>query len=461
LNQDAETAGPLVTVVVLNWNGRRLLPDCLDAVAKQDLDPALWQTWVVDNGSTDDSLELLARDYPWVHVVTNEANLGYAGGNNIALRAAPTPFMVLLNNDAHPEPDWLRHLLAAIQTPEAAKVAAVCSKVLFEPRFLALDFATPEHVTATDPRALGVRVTQIRLDDEDITEEVLWDKGAYGPEQHGQSRYRWTRPTGSLLIPLGASASTDRDTRLVIRARAERPQPLTLSGPGETVTVQLDTSDADHEVTVPAGTGLVDVVNNVGSVFHLPGYGADRGYQDIDHGQYDKAQDVAMLCGAAVILRTEALQQVGDFDDDFFMYYEDTDFSWRLRAAGWRIRYTPAAVVRHLHSASSVEWSPFFTFHVERNRLLTLTKNAPTRLALRQALRFNLTTASMLRWALVQALRQRRRPALRPLLLRLRVTGSYLRLLPRMLARRRHIRRTTGVDRDALFARLTSPAPTQ
>jgi GT2 family glycosyltransferase len=80
--------GPLATVVVLNWNGRRLLPDCLDALAKQDLEPALWQTWVVDNGSTDDSLDLLARDYPQVHIVRNAANLGFAGGNLPPTRAS-------------------------------------------------------------------------------------------------------------------------------------------------------------------------------------------------------------------------------------------------------------------------------------------------------------------------------------------------------------------------------------
>lgn len=136
----------------------------------------------------------------------------------------------------------------------------------------------------------------------------------------------------------------------------------------------------------------------------------------------------------------------------------DTDLSWRLRAAGWNLRYEPTAVVRHLHSASSVEWSPFFTFHVERNRLLTLTKSAPAGLALRQVLRFPVTTLSMVRWALLQGRRERRRPALRPLALRFRVMGSYLRLLPRMLWRRRAIGRTAAVTRAELFGKwMTGP----
>jgi GT2 family glycosyltransferase len=460
VDEHSNAGEPVVTVVVLNWNGRRLLPDCLDAVAEQDLDPGLWQTLVVDNASTDDSLDLLARGYPSVQVVRNDANLGYAGGNNTALRAATTPYVALLNNDAHPEPDWLRHLLTTISNGDD-RVAAVCSKVLFEPRFVAVEFDTAQFTTATDPRELGMLVTKVRLDGDDITEEILWDRGAYGPEEAGSHRYRWTRPNGTLLLPVGKRTGEGQDMRLVVRARAERDKALTIRWPGGATTVQLTDVDHDHELVIPADTPLVDVVNNVGSVFHAPGYGADRGYQEIDRGQYDVAEDVPMLCGAAVILRTSALEQVGVFDDDFFMYYEDTDLSWRLRSAGWNIRYEPAAVVRHLHSASSVEWSPFFTFHVERNRLLTLAKNAPARLAITQALRFNVTTASMARWALLQALRQRRRPAIRPVLLRMKATASYLRLLPRMLRRRQAISRTATRRRDPLFDEWMAPSPSR
>ncbi len=149
-------------------------------------------------------------------------------------------------------------------------------------------------------------------------------------------------------------------------------------------------------------------------------------------------------------LRTEALRAVGPFDDDFFMYYEDTDLSWRLRSAGWSVRYEPTSVARHVHAASSVEWSPFFTFHVNRNRLLMLTKNATARLAAREVLRYPLTTASLALRAVAHARHTRSRPPLRPTLLRLRVIGSYLRLLPAMLARRRRIAARAPVGRAEL-----------
>ena len=91
-------------------------------------------------------------------------------------------------------------------------------------------------------------------------------------------------------------------------------------------------------------------------------------------------------CGNGMAMRTAAGREVGWFDDDFFLYYEDTDLSWRLRPRGWAIRYEPTAVLRHLHSASSTEWSPLWIFHVDRNRLLMLTKDATAPLALRAVL---------------------------------------------------------------------------
>jgi len=103
------------------------------------------------------------------------------------------------------------------------------------------------------------------------------------------------------------------------------------------------------------------------------------------------------------------------------------------------------------------EWSPLFVFHVDRNRLLMLTKNATAGLALRAVLRYPLTTASIAVRTLRQGLAARRRPPVRPTLLRLRVIGSYLRLLPRMLARRRNVARSAAVGRRELQRWLVSP----
>jgi GT2 family glycosyltransferase len=444
--------GPLVTVVVLNYNGAERIPGVLRSLAAQDLPDGQMAVWVVDNASGDGSLELLRRDFPWVRTIANPTNDGFAGGNNVALREIATPFVALLNDDAYPATDWLRRLLEPLRQPEAERVAAVSAKIVFLPRFLPVELATPGFVPGTlDSRELGVRVYRVTVDGRDVTDQVLWDRVAYGPEGEGPGRFRWTRPAGMLLVPVDPGSGGDAGPRrLGLRLAAEAAKPVELSWPGGGTTAKAEPDPADVDVEVAGDVGLVDVLNNAGSMVFRDGYGADRAYQELDRGQYQRPEEVFAFCGGAVLLRTEALREAGVFDDDFFLYYEDTDLSWRLRALGWAIRYQPEAVVRHIHSASSVEWSPLFVFHTDRNRLLMLTKNARAGLALREVLRYPLTTLSLALREVARARHTRRRPPLRPTLLRLRVLGSYLRLLPVMLVRRRRLAARARVGRSHL-----------
>ena len=444
---------PRCTVVIVNWNGATLLPDCLAALELQDLPAGSWRTVVVDNASSDDSLTLLRQDWPAVKVIANPRNDGFAGGNNIALRDVTTPFSVLLNNDARPARDWLRTLLAPFDAPGAERLGAVTSKVLFLPGFIELALDVPPFSAPGDGRELGVQVGQVQVEREgrlqDVTEDVLWESLTYGKEGVGEGRFRWTRPRGALLLPVSADGSRpDGPVRVAVRLWAQRPVTATLRWDGGQASWEVGTEPAVHELVLPAGTRVVDVVNNVGGLVLPEGYGADRGYQEVDRGQYDDACAVFTACGAAVAFRTDAIRMVDFFDDDFFLYYEDCDLSWRLQAQGWTVRYEPTAVVRHIHSASTGEWSPLFTFHVDRNRLLMLTKDATRGLAAREVLRYPLTTLSLLWQVLRRSLGTRSRPPVRPTLLRLRVLRSYLRLLPRMLARRRQVQAAPVTARE-------------
>ncbi|WP_462186847.1 glycosyltransferase, partial [Frankia sp. CcWB2] len=179
---ESKTAEPLATIVIVNWNGAHLLPACLDGIAKQEADFA-YQTWVVDNASSDGSRELLAERYPWVHVVPAERNLGFAGGNNLALRQVTTPFAVLVNNDAIPEPTWLAALLAPFDEPGGRHLGATTGKVVFLPRFLRIRLHTPTFVPGPhDSRELGVRVSSVTVNGREALREVLWEKLTYGAE---------------------------------------------------------------------------------------------------------------------------------------------------------------------------------------------------------------------------------------------------------------------------------------
>ncbi len=446
------SAEPYATIVIVNWNGAHLLPACLDGIAKQETDFA-FRTWVVDNASADGSRELLAERYPWVRVVASDRNLGFAGGNNLALCQVTTPYAVLVNNDAVPEPTWLAALLAPFTEPGGRHLGATTGKVVFLPRFLRIRLDTPTFIPGPhDSRELGVRVSSVTVDGLEALREVLWEKLTYGAEGPAKAPYFWTRGEGELCVPIPDGGPVT----LGFTWAAESRKQVTLSWDGPTGIgggrAELAVGPESTTVTVTVGgeAPRVDVINNVGGIVLVDGYGADRGYQQVDTGQFDQPEDVFTACGNGMAIRASLGHELGWFDDAFFLYYEDTDLSWRIRARGRAIRYVPGAVLRHIHSASSVEWSPLFVFHTDRNRLLMLTKDATALVALSAVVRYPVTTASIAVRTLRQAWQARSRPAVRPTLLRLRVIASYLRLLPSMLRARREIGATATERRASL-----------
>lgn len=104
-----------VRLIILNWNGRRWLERCLAAVAAQTYQPT--EVVVVDNGSTDGSVEYVRASWPKVIVVSLETNAGFAAGNNHGARGAATDALVFLNNDTEAEAGWLESLVVAAQVP--------------------------------------------------------------------------------------------------------------------------------------------------------------------------------------------------------------------------------------------------------------------------------------------------------------------------------------------------------
>jgi GT2 family glycosyltransferase len=102
---------PDVSIIIVNWNGRRFLDACLTAVAAQEGVTA--ETILVDNGSTDGSPEYVAARYPWVRLQRLNENRGFAGGNNAGVRHARGRFIALLNNDTVADRNWLKTLLTA------------------------------------------------------------------------------------------------------------------------------------------------------------------------------------------------------------------------------------------------------------------------------------------------------------------------------------------------------------
>jgi GT2 family glycosyltransferase len=117
-------------------------------------------------------------------------------------------------------------------------------------------------------------------------------------------------------------------------------------------------------------------LDSAGMLVALDGSSKQRG-QGRPPEDFPVAEEVLIPSGSAALYRRAMLDQVGGFDDDFFLYCEDTDLGLRARWAGWKCLYTPDAVVEHHYSHSAGRASPLKAYYVERNRLFVLAKNFP------------------------------------------------------------------------------------
>jgi GT2 family glycosyltransferase len=106
-----QSTPPLVSIIILNWNGERYLQSCLEAVAAQTFSD--YEVFVLDNASTDQSAEELDKRWPTFRVVRFEQNLGFAIANNRGAALAGGEWLAFLNNDAFPETEWLLNLVKA------------------------------------------------------------------------------------------------------------------------------------------------------------------------------------------------------------------------------------------------------------------------------------------------------------------------------------------------------------
>ena len=122
---------PLVSIIIPNLNGAHHLPVCLESLRHQTW--SHFEVILVDNGSSDESLALLARDFPEVRVIALNENQGFAPACNMGIRAARGEIVALLNNDTEADGGWLEAIVATFaRYPHAGAVAS--KMLLFERR---------------------------------------------------------------------------------------------------------------------------------------------------------------------------------------------------------------------------------------------------------------------------------------------------------------------------------------
>ena len=230
-----------LSVVIVNYNVRQLLTECLDSVACA-LDGIEGEVFVVDNNSPDDSVEAVSRDYPWVHLIINKDNLGFSKANNMAIRQAKGEYVLLLNPDTKVGKETLKGVVMFMD----------------------------EHPEA----------------------------GAAGVRMH------------------------NADGTLAPESRRAIPTPIVASK-------------------------------------KMLGF-TKRYY--MSHLSWDVPSQIQVVSGAFMMLRHKAIDEVGLLDEDFFMYGEDIDLSYRLLKGGWQNWYLPYDIVHY--KGQSTQKSDFRYVHV-------------------------------------------------------------------------------------------------
>lgn len=248
----------LASVIIVNHNGAHLLHECLEALLRQT-HPS-YEVIVVDNGSTDKSEQLVREKFPTVHFLKLGANLGFSGGNNRGIEAARGVYIVLLNNDAVPEPQWLEELCKAMK--QNPRVGLCASRMMF-----------------------------------------------YG---------------------------TDR-------------------------------------------------IDCTGLSWLVWGRSRNLGWREKCQEKHLQAREVFGACAGAALYRKKMLDEIGLFDEDFFLYAEDLDLSFRAQLAGYQCLYVPTAVVHHHAGATTgtPQGRARRVYYSVRNAEFVFIKNMPGQLILR------------------------------------------------------------------------------
>lgn len=241
-----------VTTIILTWNSASFIADCLRSVIDSGFPTNIV---VVDNDSSDNTRALVSRKFPEVTLINTGDNLGYAGGNNYAMRllmAGPADYFFILNPDATIYPGCLEMLQKRMES---------------EPQLAA---ASPMVYQSSDKR--------------------IWDAGGEINWKNGQTPH---------------------------------------IGDG-----QLDT------------------------------------------GQFDTKAYTARMNGCAMLVRKSVLQTVGLFDESYFLYFEETDWSVACLNAGYKLGFVPQAKAYHAASAATGgQHSPVYEYYLTRNRLYFMHKH--------------------------------------------------------------------------------------
>jgi GT2 family glycosyltransferase len=321
----------MVSITIVTWNSAQYLDECFGALSRLGYPDV--EVVIVDNASEDGTRSLLqSMESKW-RVIYNDCNVGFAAGQNQAIRASCGEWVLCLNPDVVLSPDFVTQLVAAGKAhPDAG---SLCGKLL-----------------RWDSSARAASV---------FPEPALKGHGFQSCRQAAQ------------IAPLGAEGEVPQGLK--------PGSPTRLDGTPEGVPLQKHTPEETSELEAdPRKTNIIDSTG----IFFTPNMRhLDRGAEEIDRGQYDRVQYVFGASGAAAFFRRDFIEAVsveGEFfDEDFFAFREDGDLAWRAQVMGWKCLYTPAAVAWHVRRVTPERRKDLplvINWHSAKNRFLMRGKNA-------------------------------------------------------------------------------------
>ncbi len=346
---------PFVRFVVVNHNGGDLLARCVGSITACDHPANRREVVVIDNASTDDSMASIADS--GARTIANAENTGFGANNQAMDQLDGVDAVMLLNPDAVIAPDATGLLLEALGSDP--RVGAACPHIVFDQLFGELAIAVPGGPVTVEAVEIG-------------GVDHLGDCHLV-PDGSGRAPRRVPRRDGSApwVVDGAAVLRSPIGGRAEVRLHNWSPAPVQATLGAATFAVAGGEA-VTRTVELPEPNRVI--VQNAGSDVDRFGVGHNRGFWQRDD-RFTADPDTAAWCGAAVLLKADYLRDVGLFEPDYFLYYEDTDLSLRGRAAGWRYRYAAGAVVQHRHSAVAGQGSANTDVLQQRNRLITSARN--------------------------------------------------------------------------------------
>ena len=367
---------PRIGVVTVNYRNADLTLRCVEHVLGSEWPSSALEVVVVDNDPDSGLRTAVASRGLAAMVLDTGRNLGFAEACNLGIaKVSACDYVALVNNDARPEPGWLAPLVDAF---DAESVGAATPLVLLEGSFVTVTIASAPQYAPGDPRPLGVQMSGLRVAGADLLDRVQLGSGCWGWEMDPQlGRFVWSSDEASVHVPFDG----DRARVEVRLSSCLGPTTVEVAAGGEAAGFEVD---AEPQWFPVPGAQATPLVNNTGTILRPDGSVADRGYLEPLGQGHLQPSDPFGWSAAAVLLSSSYLRDVGHFDARYFLYYEDADLAWRGRLRRWDYRFVPESRVWHEHSAT-VGGGSELTRHLHaRNRLVTIARNAPRKVVVRE-----------------------------------------------------------------------------